>query len=48
MFTGKLISHKERLSQRLLHNETAYSIQRRLLWEVITTAVPPIRDSGCL
>jgi amino acid transporter len=45
VFTGKLIFQKESLFQRLLHNETAYAIQRRLQWEGITTVVLPIRTS---
>ncbi|HAD81728.1 MAG: amino acid transporter [Candidatus Edwardsbacteria bacterium RIFOXYD12_FULL_50_11] len=45
VFTGKLIFHKESLFQRVLHNETAYAIQRRLQWEGITTVVLPIRTS---
>jgi amino acid transporter len=46
VFTGKLIFQKESLFQRLLHNETAYAIQRRLQWEGITTVVLPIRTSA--
>ncbi len=45
VFTGKLIFQKESLFQRLLHNETAYAIQRRLQWEGITTVVLSIRTS---
>jgi amino acid transporter len=42
-FTGKLIFEKEKLFQRILHNETASAIQRRLQWEGITTVILPIR-----
>jgi len=45
VFTGKLIFQKESLFQRMLHNETAYAIQRRLQWEGITTVVLPIRTA---
>ena len=45
VFTGKLIFQKESLFQRMLHNETAYAIQRRLQWEGITTVVLPIRTN---
>jgi hypothetical protein len=31
-FAGKLVFKRERWFQRLLHNETAYAIQRRLQW----------------
>ena len=34
---------KEKLFQRILHNETASAIQRRLQWEGITTVILPIR-----
>ena len=46
IFTGKLIFQKESLFQKMLHNETAYAIQRRLQWEGITTVVLPIRTSS--
>lgn len=43
IFTGKLIFRHEHLFQKLLHNETAFAIQRRLQWEGITTVILPIR-----
>jgi hypothetical protein len=43
VFTGKLIFQRESVFQKLLHNETAYAIQRRLQWLGITTVVLPIR-----
>ena len=43
VFTGKLIFRQEHLFQRLLHNETAYAIQRRLQWDGIETVILPIR-----
>ena len=43
VFTGKLIFRQEHLLQRLLHNETAYAIQRRLQWDGIETVILPIR-----
>jgi hypothetical protein len=43
VFTGKLVFRKENPFQRILHNETANAIQRRLQWEGITTVILPIR-----
>ncbi|MEN6621600.1 MAG: APC family permease [Smithella sp.] len=43
VFTGKLIFREEHVFQKLLHNETAYAIQRRLQWEGIETVILPIR-----
>ncbi len=43
VFTGKLIFKKENPFQRILHNETAHSIQRRLQWDGIPTVILPIR-----
>ena len=43
VFTGKLIFHEEHWYQRLLHNETATALQRRLQFEGIQTVVLPIR-----
>ena len=43
VFTGKLVFRKEHPFQRILHNETANAIQRRLQWEGITTVILPIR-----
>ncbi len=43
VFTGKLVFRNEGFSQRLLHNETAFAIQRRLQWNGITTVILPIR-----
>jgi K+ transporter len=43
VFTGKLIFRKEHFLQKLLHNETAYAIQRRLQWDGIETVILPIR-----
>ncbi len=42
-FGGKLIFEKEKWYQRILHNETAYAIQRRLQWRGLATVVLPIR-----
>lgn len=42
-FTGKLIFHEEHFYQRVLHNETAHAIQRRLQWEGIESVIMPIR-----
>jgi amino acid transporter len=43
VFTGKLVFRQEHPFQRILHNETANAIQRRLQWEGITTVILPIR-----
>lgn len=43
VFSGNLIFFRDRLIYRLLHNESAFAIQRRLQWEGITNVVLPIR-----
>ena len=43
VFTGKLIFREERWYQRLLHNETATALQRKLQFEGMQTIVLPIR-----
>jgi K+ transporter len=43
VFAGKLVFQEENIFHRLLHNETAFAIQRRLQWKGITTVVLPIR-----
>ena len=45
VFTGKLVFRQENPFQRILHNETAFAIQRRLQWEGITTVILPVRVS---
>ena len=42
-FTGKLIFKEDKFLQRLLHNDTAYAIQRRLQFNGFQTVVLPIR-----
>ncbi|MDD4888386.1 MAG: APC family permease [Phycisphaerae bacterium] len=42
-FTGKLAFQRDRWYQRILHNETAFAIQRRLQWRGLATVVLPIR-----
>jgi hypothetical protein len=42
-FLGKLIFKHERLSYRILHNDTAYAIQRRLQFAGLQAVVMPIR-----
>jgi amino acid transporter len=44
-FAGKLIFQEERWYQRLLHNETAYSLQRRLQFAGLNAMVLPVRVS---
>jgi len=42
-FLGKLIFEKERFFQRMLHNETAYQLQRRLQFRGLNAMVLPVR-----
>src|SRR5207237_5818254 len=42
-FAGKLIFERERWWDRVLHNETAYSIQRRLQFAGLAMVVLPVR-----
>jgi amino acid transporter len=43
VFAGKVIFRRERFFHRMLHNEAAFAIQRRLQWKGITTVILPIR-----
>jgi hypothetical protein len=43
VFTGKLVFRQENAFQRILHNETAFAIQRRLQWEGLTAVILPVR-----
>jgi len=42
-YVGKLIFKKEKPFQRILHNDTAYAIQRRLQFSGLATVILPIR-----
>jgi len=42
-FAGKLVFERERWFQRLLHNETAYQLQRRLQFAGLNAMVMPVR-----
>jgi len=42
-FAGKLVFKEERWFQRLLHNETAYALQRRLQFAGLNAMVLPVR-----
>ncbi len=42
-FAGYILFQRERWYQRLLHNETAFAIQRRLQWAGLTMVVMPAR-----
>jgi hypothetical protein len=42
-FAGQLIFQEEKWYHRFLHNQTAYSLQRRLQWEGIPMLILPIR-----
>jgi len=43
VFTGQLTFRLDKFYHRLLHNETAFALQRRLQWNGITTVILPIR-----
>ena len=43
VFTGKLAFRREKFYHKLLHNETAFAIQRQLHWDEITSVTLPIR-----
>ena len=43
VFTGQLIFHHETFVDKILHNQTAFAIQRRLQWLGIPTMIMPIR-----
>src|SRR5206468_2439333 len=42
-FAAKLIFEREHWYQRLLHNETAYQLQRRLQFDGLNAMVLPVR-----
>ena len=42
-FAGKVIFQRESWLQRILHNQTAEAIQRRLHWEGKTMVILPTR-----
>jgi K+ transporter len=42
-FAGQLVFHHESWYTRLLHNQTAFSLQKRLIWDGQTLVVMPIR-----
>jgi amino acid transporter len=43
VFAGKLVFQRERWFQRLLHNETAFQLQRRLQFAGLSAMVLPVR-----
>jgi amino acid transporter len=43
VFTGQITFRMEKFYHRMLHNETALAIQRRLQWEGLLTVIMPIR-----
>jgi amino acid transporter len=45
-FAGQLIFENERWYHRLLHNNTAYAIQKRLQWEGLPMIILPVRVRG--
>ena len=42
-FAGQLVFHRESWWQRLFHNQTAYSLQRRLQWDGVPMVILPTR-----
>ena len=42
-FAGQLVFQRDTWYQRLLHNETAYSLQRRLQWDGVPMVILPTR-----
>ena len=42
-FAGQLVFQRDTWYQRLLHNETAYSLQRRLQWDGVPMIILPTR-----
>lgn len=42
-FTGQIVFRYENPFQKILHNETAFAIQRRLQYSGITTVIMPVR-----
>ncbi|MBI2931804.1 MAG: APC family permease, partial [Planctomycetes bacterium] len=42
-FAGQLIFQRERWYQRILHNETAFAVQKRLQWAAKTMVILPAR-----
>lgn len=45
-FAGKLIWKRESWWQRILHNETAFQVQRRLQWKGLTMTILPLRTGA--
>jgi len=43
VFAGKLTFRREKFYHKILHNETAFAIQRQLHWDEITSVTMPIR-----
>jgi hypothetical protein len=43
VFSGNLIFARDGFIHRLMHNESAFAIQKRLQWEGITNVVLPLR-----
>jgi amino acid transporter len=46
VFAGQLVFREETPFQKILHNETAFAIQRRLQWQGITAVILPVRVDG--
>jgi hypothetical protein len=44
-FAGQVIFRRQQWYQRLLHNETAFAIQKRLQWAGQTMVILPARVS---
>ncbi len=42
-FAGKVVFRRERWYHRLLHNDAALTLQKRLLWDGLELVVVPVR-----
>jgi hypothetical protein len=43
IFAGQLLFSRDSIYQRLLHNQTAFSLQRRLQWDGVPMVILPTR-----
>jgi hypothetical protein len=46
VFAGQLVFQRETWYGKLLHNQTAYSLQRRLQWDGVPMVILPTRVRG--
>jgi hypothetical protein len=43
VFAGQLLFGRDSIYQRLFHNQTAFSLQRRLQWDGVPVVILPTR-----